>query len=136
MSKTNKMKTFYWITLVTILLMIIIVFSYLQQTKEYFDILLNNDYPLTKRQNLSNNSSSNTWKDYPVFKLGSFQQITNNLKHFRNPDIGNCTPGDFCGSLYKDKPHSSNFAQWLKPVTTPPCDIRVNYYNTSPNLVI
>jgi len=131
-----KKKTFYLIMIVSILLIIIVGFSYLQQTKEYFDILLNHDYPLTKKQNLSNNNASNVWKDYPVFKLGSFEQITNNLKYFRNPDIGNCSPEDFCGSLYKDKPHPSNIAQWLKPVSTPSSDIRINYYNTSPNLVI
>jgi len=131
-----KKKTFYLIMIVSILLIIIVGFSYLQQTKEYFDILLNHDYPLTKKQNLSNNNASNVWKDYPVFKLGSFEQITNNLKYFRNPDIGICSPEIFCGSLYKDKSHPKNTSKWLPPVNSKSSQARVNYYNTSPNLLI
>jgi len=133
---TKKKNSLYWIILVFVLLIIIITFSYLQQTKEYFDILLNNDFPLTKSQNVTSNSGSNVWKNNPVLKLGSFDQITNNIKYFKNPDIGNCTPGEFCGSLYKDKPHKKNTAEWLKPVETPSSEIRVNYYNTQPNLII
>jgi hypothetical protein len=133
---SKKTNTLYWIILVFILLIIIFVFSYLQQTKEYFDILLKNDFPLTKNQNLTTNSASDVWKDKPVFKLGSFSQITNNLKYFRNPDIGDCSPEEFCGSLYKDKNHPRNTADWLTPVSTAPSEIRVNYYNTQPNLVI
>ena len=133
---SKKTNTLYWLILVFILLTIIILFSYLQQTKEYFDILLNNDFPLTKSQNITSNDAADVWKDYPVFKLGSFEQITNNLKYFRNPDIGICTPEEFCGSLYKDKKHKKNTAQWLKPITTSCSEIRVNYYNTKPNLLI
>jgi hypothetical protein len=133
---SKKRNTLYWIILVSILLIIIISFSYLQQTKEYFDLLLNNDFPLTKSQNVSKNDASDVWKDYPVLKVGSFDQITNNLKYFRNPDIGNCSPEEFCGSLYKDKDHKKNTAQWLKPISTLCNEIRVNYYNTTPNLVI
>jgi hypothetical protein len=133
---TKKKNTLYWLILVFILSIIIILFSYLQQTKEYFDILLNNDYPLTKHQNITDNQASDIWKYEPEFKLSSFKQITNNLKYFRNPDIGNCSPEEFCGSLYKDKDHPVNTAQWLKPVSTLPYEIRVNYYNTKPNLLI
>ena len=133
---STKNSSLYWLILVIILSVIIISFSYLQQTKEYFDILLNHDYPLTKKQNITTNSASDVWKDYPVFSLGSFEQITNNLKHYKNPDDGTCSPEEFCGSLYKDKPHKPNIAKWLKPVFTSPCSIRVNYYNTKPNLVI
>ena len=133
---STKKNTLYWLILVFILSIVIILFSYLQQTKEYFDILLNNDFPLTKKQNITSNGASDVWEDYPVFKLPSFNQITNNLKYFRNPDIGTCSPEEFCGSLYKDKPHPDNTAQWLTPVSTSSSEIRVNYYNTKPNLVI
>jgi hypothetical protein len=67
----------YWVILISILSIVIILFSYLQQTKEYFDILLNNDFPLTKNQNVTSNSASNVWKDYPVFSLGSLLSLTN-----------------------------------------------------------
>jgi hypothetical protein len=98
--------------------------------------LLYNDFPLTKRQNITHDQPSNIWKDYPVFQVGSYQQITNNLKYFRNPDEATCTPSEFCGSLYKDKKHPSNTAHWLKPVSTPNNELRVNYYNTDKDLLL
>jgi hypothetical protein len=99
------------------------------------DVLLKGDYPLTGRMGVSNNSASTIWWHYPIFKVGSYKQITNNIRYPNNPDDGQCMPAEFCGALYKEKPHMpSNYVQPLPPVADCP-GIRVNYYNTEPNLL-
>jgi hypothetical protein len=133
MGKSNI--CFYWVIVFTIYVLFLLFVKF-EEKKELFSPLLEDDYPLTERQNCTNNSSSTVWKDYPVFKVGSYDQITNNIRYFRNPDIGTCSPEIFCGSLYKDKPHPKNSPQWLPPVTSKSCQARINYYNTSPNLLI
>jgi len=130
-----KLKLHHYLMIYIVLIILIVYFSYVQTKKEPFQLLLNGDYPLTKRQNLTNDSSSTLWKDYPVFG-SSYKQLTNNLKYFRNPDIGICTPETMCGAFYKDKKHPKNTAKWLPPVSTPNNKIRVNYFNTDPNLLI
>ena len=131
----RKHVCFYWI-IIFVIYVCFLFFIKFEEKKELFSPLLTNVFPLTEHQSYTNNSSSNLWTDYPVLKLGSFDQITNNLRYFRNPDVGTCSPEIFCGSLYKDKPHKHNTAKWLNPVTTKPNNVRVNYYNTSPNLLI
>jgi hypothetical protein len=99
---------------------------------ESIDKPLLNDYPLTNRKGVSNNSSETIWKSYPVFSLGSFKQLTNNLRYWKNPDDGKCSRAEFCGTLYKNKQVKSNI---IKPL--PPSEqgdgARVGYYRTEPN---
>lgn len=92
-----------------------------------------NDYPLIGKNETSKNNYSKIWWRYPTFKLGSYEQITNNLKHLYNPDNGTCIRADFCGALYNDKKNTkSNIVTPL-----PPADegngARVGYYRTEPN---
>ena len=37
------------------------------------------DYPLINSKSVSTNNASDIWKDYPVFGVGSFEQLTNNM---------------------------------------------------------
>ena len=67
------------------------------------EILIQDTYPPTGKNELSNNTSENIWWHYPVFKLGSYKQITNNIKYPNNPDEGTCMPASMCGALYKEK---------------------------------
>lgn len=99
------------------------------------DVLLKGDYPLTGRKGVSNNNSYNIWWHYPIFKVGSYAQITNNIKYPNNPDDGQCMPAEFCGAIYKEKPNMpSNYIEPLGPV--PDCPgARVNYYTTQQNLL-
>lgn len=103
--------------------------------QEVDDVLLKGDYPLTGKNVVSNNSASTIWWHYPIFKVGSYKQITNNLKYPNSPDDGQCMPAEFCGSLYEEKPDMpSNYIEPLGPV--PDCPgARVNYYTTQPNLL-
>ena len=60
------------------------------------------DYPLTNSNGISNKNASDIWQDYPVFGVGSFDQITNNIRYNRNPDDGKCSRAEFCGALLKN----------------------------------
>jgi hypothetical protein len=95
---------------------------------------LQDSYPLRTPPGLSNNSASDMWWHYPTFKEGSYKQITNNLKYFKNPDIGRCTAPDMCGTIYRNKKNKSNYIKSLPPIN-PSCGTRVGYFTTGINLL-
>jgi len=87
-----------------------------------------NDYPLINKNETSTNNYNQIWWHYPVFKLGSYKQITNNLKYYDNPDNGTCIRADFCGALYKNKKDSkTNITLPLPPAQQ---GLRVGYFIT------
>jgi hypothetical protein len=90
------------------------------------------DYPLTNSKGVSDNNASDIWKDYPVFELGSFEQITNNIRYNRNPDDGKCSRAEFCGALYRDAKHPSNIVKPQRAAEQGP-GARVGYYRSEPN---
>lgn len=96
------------------------------------DRVILDDYPQIGKNETSNNNYSQIWQDYPVFSLGSYDQITNNQKHIKNPDNGTCIRADFCGALYNDKKVETNVVEPL-----PPADegsgARVGYFRSEPN---
>jgi hypothetical protein len=103
--------------------------------REEDDVLLKGDYPLLKKLGLSKNSGSTIWQDYPIFEVGSYAQMTNNIRYPDNPDDGQCMPAEFCGSLYKNKRGMpSNNIEPLGPVPDSN-NARVNYYNSQYNLL-
>ena len=91
------------------------------------------DYPLIGKNETSNNNYSQIWWRYPVFTLGSYEQITNNLQHHYNPDQGTCVRADFCGAVYHDKKNTkSNIITPLPPAEEGP-GARVGYFRSEPN---
>ena len=89
-----------------------------------------NDYPLINKNETSHNNYNQIWWHYPVFKLGSYKQVTNNLKYYDNPDNGTCVRADFCGALYKNKKDTkTNITLPLPPVQQ---GLRVGYFITEP----
>ena len=98
------------------------------------NVLVQDIYPITGRNGITDNQASNIWWHYPTFKLGSYAQITNNIRYSNNPDIGNCMPASMCGSLYKEKRNKSNYIHPLPPVNNS-CGTRVGYFSTSANLL-
>lgn len=90
------------------------------------------DYPLIETKGVSANNASDIWKDYPVFGVGSFNQITNNIRYNRNPDDGKCSRAEFCGALYHDIKHESNVVKPLSPAEQGN-GARVGYYRSEPN---
>ena len=91
-------------------------------------------YPSTGRNQVSDENSSQNWWHYPSFQVGSYEQITNNIRYPNNPDIGTCTPAEFCGALYKDNQSKSNVFVPLPPATDspPPGTRRVNFFVSDP----
>ena len=96
-------------------------------------ILVQDTYPPIGKNELSNETSNDMWWHYPIFTLGSYDQITNNIRYYNNPDIGRCTPGSFCGALYHEKKLGSNYVKPLPPVN-PNCGTRVGYFTTDEQL--
>ena len=48
------------------------------------EVLLQDIYPVIGKNKLSNNTAGDIWWHYPIFKLGSYAQITNNIKYPNN----------------------------------------------------
>jgi hypothetical protein len=92
-------------------------------------VLVQDTYPFIGKNQLSDNTSNDIWKEYPIFKLGSYEQITNNIRYPDNPDDGTCMPASMCGALYRNKNIHTN----LPPVKID--GTRINYYNTDVNLL-
>jgi hypothetical protein len=93
-----------------------------------------NSYPISGKNGVSNKNISDIWWYNPIFKEGSYEQITNNLRYRNNPDNGSCSRSEFCGALYKDNQVASNISTPLPPVK-PSCGSRINYYYTPENLL-
>lgn len=87
------------------------------------------DYPLKNNQDAENNSVKDMWKQFPTFSLPSYKQITNNLKYYKTPDNGTCTPPIFCNALYGEKNIQSNEIHTLPPVSDGPGS-RVGYFRS------
>ena len=95
------------------------------------NLLLANFYPLTNKKVLGDTEYKNIWYLFPHTKTKSFNQITNNLKYLRNPDIANAIPAEFNGIFYKDIKNKSNIIYPLPPVENSPDKVRVGYFNTN-----
>ena len=96
--------------------------------------LLGDSFKYTGTKTVANNSSYTNWWRFPIFSLGSYTQITNNLRYRRNPDDGECVRPDFCQALYKDAQNKTNVSKPLPPAPSVDGQTRVNYYNTPYNL--
>jgi hypothetical protein len=91
-----------------------------------------NTFPRIGKNEVSKNNSSDIWKDYPVFSVSSYKQLTNNLLHVDNPDEGTCSRAEFCGAVYHDRKKQSNEIFPLPEAKEGP-GARVGYYRTEPN---
>jgi hypothetical protein len=98
------------------------------------EVLLEDTYPAIGKNQVSNESAYKMWWRYPTFELGSYAQITNNLRYPNNPDDARCTPANMCYALYKDKAIGSNYVKPLQPLN-PDCGTRVGYFDTNINLL-
>ena len=93
------------------------------------NVLVQDTFPITGINSVSDKQSADIWWQYPIFKVGSYTQITNNIRYPRNPDTGNCMPAEFCDALYKNRRNPTNIVTPLPPVQ-PSGGARVGYYNT------
>jgi len=93
------------------------------------DVLVQDTYPSIGKNQISNDNANSIWQDYPTFQLGSYDQITNNIRYPKNPDVGRCTPASMCGALYHDKHIGENYITPLPPVSG--SGTRVGYFTTN-----
>ena len=68
-------------------------------------------YELKGSNIITSNGSAHNWKEYPVFALGSFKQITNNLRFRKSPDDGTASTGDFSDAIYNTKTVKTNIIE-------------------------
>lgn len=100
------------------------------------NFLLSDMFQLTNKKVIGNTNYKNIWFLFPHTNTQSFNQVTNNLKYVRNPDISNAIPAEFNGLFYKDNlKHKSNIVCPLQPVITEPSQVRVGYFNTNIDLL-
>ena len=97
--------------------------------------ILMGSYPYSGKKTVSNDNYNDIWWHYPIFRVGSFKQLTNNLRYYRNPDEGTCITAEFCGALYKDKKNKTNIITPMPPVPNGQGP-RVNYYRSQTNLLL
>jgi len=98
------------------------------------NVLVEDTYPPIGKNQLSNNGAYNIWWHYPTFSLGSYDQITNNIRYSNNPDLGGCMPASMCGALYHEKFIKSNYVKPLPPLN-PSKGTRVGYFTISKQLI-
>jgi hypothetical protein len=98
------------------------------------DVLVQDTYPITGINGVSDESANEMWWRYPTFQVGSYKQMTNNIRYPYNPDDARCTPANFCYALYKDKKLGSNIIKPLPPVD-PNSGTRIGYFSTNENLL-
>ena len=80
------------------------------------DVLVQDTYPITGKNGVSNDGANKMWWHYPIFEVGSYKQITNNIRYPNNPDEGTCEPASMCGALYHEKQLMTNYVNPLPPV--------------------
>lgn len=150
---SNKLSgMLFLLTLMIFMLAIPFVFKFSTPLRENFSLakngldpddfknlglpLLAGDYPLTgNRLLVSRKEYQDIWQQYPIFQVGSYEQITNNLKYRPNPDDGQCRRAEMCDTLYMNKVIENNVSSPLPPV--PNTDgTRINYYRTPDNLFL
>ena len=97
------------------------------------DKVILDDFPQIGKNVTSDNNYSDIWVNYPVFPVGSYKQITNNLRYPDNPDEGTCVRADFCGAVYYNKKNTkSNIISPLPPAQEG-SGARVGYFRSEPN---
>ena len=92
-------------------------------------VLLQGTYPITGKNGLSDNGASDIWWWYPTFKVGSYAQITNNIKNTLRPSNGTCMPASMCGALYEEQYMGSNHVYALPPVRDSN-GVRIGYFTS------
>jgi len=94
------------------------------------DLLLQDTFPLIGNMTVSDKQSADVWWKYPIFKVGSYAQVTNNIKYPRNPDTGRCMRIEMCDALYENRDNKSNVVVPYPPVESSDSP-RVGYFNSS-----
>jgi len=95
-------------------------------------LLVENQYPFINRKKLSSKNKYNEyWWKFQNTKNTSYEQVTNNFKHLKNPDISNAIPQEFSGVFYHNtKNKKSNIICPNPPVPDIEGSVRIGYFNS------
>ena len=88
--------------------------------------ILADTYDVYKNPGYDNKGASDIYVNYPQFP--SKHCTTNNVRYWRRPTNGQCTPPGFCMGLYKPTEPSIPSALKTPPITPKDGHSRVNYY--------
>jgi hypothetical protein len=102
------------------------------------DFYLQENFPLRPKPGVlefDNEQASRMWWHYPIFKEGSYAQITNNIRYPNNPDVATCTPEVMCGSIYGERRNKSNYVYPNPPININ-CNTRIGYFLTGERKLI
>ena len=84
--------------------------------------------PISHATIQANQGSNQVWWQFPQFSLGSYQQLTNNIRYPYRTDEGTCQPVSMCNTLYQPADvHTSNHVDPLPPVPKS-ANPRVGYF--------
>ena len=92
-------------------------------------------YKVKNNGGTSNKNYPEIYEDFPVFNVGSYDQITNNIRYPNNPDDGECVRADMCNALYENRQPLVNANIQLLGEAETGYGARVNYYRTEPNIL-
>ena len=96
----------------------------------------NTIFPIKSKIELSTKDYKDDWFLFPHISKAdeggsSYDQITNNFKYQRNPDIGNTLPGELNSIFYQNNVNrKGNKVRFLDPVKDEPDKVRVGFFNT------
>ena len=95
-------------------------------------LLVEKQYPFINRKKLSSKNKYNEyWWKFQNTKNTSYEQVTNNFKHLKNPDISNAIPQEFSGVFYHNtKNKKSNIICPNPPVPDIEGSVRIGYFNS------
>jgi hypothetical protein len=94
-------------------------------------VLLGSSFPFIGGANkVPDISYADVWWKYPVFRTGSYDQITNNIEWINSPENGQAMPVDFCDAFYgkRKQPHSNYFVP--SPPVPDGSTARVGYFRS------
>ena len=92
------------------------------------DMLLYGNYSTPTTPTISNNNSSDIYTNTPIFLANS--KNNNNIRYWKRPTNGKCSPAEFCGDVYGDTLHVIPEG----PSVPGANKTRVNYYESSSNM--
>jgi hypothetical protein len=100
-------------------------------------LLSGTNFPIKSKIELSSKNAQDSWFLFPHNSkadeggISSYDQITNNFRYQRNPDIGNTLPGELNSIFYQNNVNrKGNKVCFLDPVEESPEKVRVGFFNT------
>ena len=124
------------LVILNVIIILLLIAIYIYDTLENFENLLPTNvpgssnlldsYPIIDKLN---ENTTELWKTNPVITKPSYSQTTNNIKYPSNPDIGTCSPLEFCNAFYGNiNTNQLNTINMNPSMGTSNNNVRVGYF--------